>query len=77
MEPSAGAVFFGRDGLHETNAHAHNNLGVALAGVGRLDEEIEHFAAAARLNPGSASAKRNLERAIAKRDALRGGGTSP
>ena len=39
---------------------AHNNLGVALAGAGRVQEAISHFEAALRIDPNSADAHVNL-----------------
>src|SRR5438128_897792 len=42
------------------NSRAHNNLGVALALEGRSDEALEHFAEAARIDPGYADAHLNL-----------------
>ena len=39
---------------------AHNNLGVALAGAGRVREAIPHFEAALRIDPNSADAHVNL-----------------
>jgi tetratricopeptide (TPR) repeat protein len=39
---------------------AHNNLGVVLAGAGRVQEAISHFEAALRIDPNSADAHVNL-----------------
>jgi tetratricopeptide (TPR) repeat protein len=44
----------------ERNDVAHLNLGVALAGQGRIDEATEHYREAARLNDRSADAHNNL-----------------
>jgi len=43
---------------------AHNNLGSALANLGRIDEAIEEFKKALRLMPNSEEAQRNLEYAL-------------
>jgi tetratricopeptide (TPR) repeat protein len=47
----------------------HNDLGIALAATGRLDEAIEQFSQALQLDPGSAEARRNLAAATAERQA--------
>ena len=47
------------------HADAHNNLGIALAMKGKLDEAIPHFQAAIRSNPNYASAHSNLGNAFA------------
>jgi len=47
-----------------TDADAHNQLGIALASQDRLDEAIEHFAEAVRLNPDLQSARNNLALAL-------------
>jgi tetratricopeptide (TPR) repeat protein len=39
---------------------AHNNLGVVLAGAGRVEEAISHFETALRIDPRSADAHVNL-----------------
>src|SRR5262249_34069336 len=43
----------------ERNFLAHNNLGEALAGVGRREEAAIHYAEAVRLHPGYAPARNN------------------
>src|SRR5437588_5185692 len=42
------------------NAHAHLNLGAALAWRGKLDDAAEHFAEAVRIQPDYAEALSNL-----------------
>ena len=46
-------------------AEAHNNLGSALAGRGRLDEAMAHFRKALEIQPDSAEAHSNLGIALA------------
>ncbi|MGD8313734.1 MAG: tetratricopeptide repeat protein, partial [Syntrophobacterales bacterium] len=49
-----------------TNNHfAHNNLGVALAQDGRLNEAISHYSEALRLKPGAFEVHNNLANALA------------
>ncbi|MGA3017377.1 MAG: tetratricopeptide repeat protein [Bryobacteraceae bacterium] len=45
---------------------AHNNLGVVLAGAGRVQEAISHFEAALRIDPNSADAHVNLGIALSE-----------
>ena len=45
-------------------ASAHNNLGSALANLGRIDEAVVHFSEAVRLTPDSEDARRNLQYAL-------------
>lgn len=47
------------------NWRAHNNLGVALAEQGRLDEAFVHFSEAVRLNPSAPDALHNFRDALA------------
>ena len=49
---------------------AHNNLGIALGSLGRMDEAIDQFRQALALQPGFEDAKRNLAVAlhVRKRD---------
>jgi Flp pilus assembly protein TadD len=42
------------------SASAHNNLGAALAQIGRTHEAIAEFKAALRINPGYIDARNNL-----------------
>ena len=42
------------------SAQAHNNLGIALASTGRMDEAIDHFKLALALDPEFDDARRNL-----------------
>jgi tetratricopeptide (TPR) repeat protein len=43
----------------------HNDLGVALAIAGRLEEALQHYEEAVQLNPDFAEAQRNRARARA------------
>ena len=47
--------------LHPDFAEGHNNLGNALAALGRTDEAIGHYRAALEINPSYAEARSNLE----------------
>lgn len=47
------------------NHFAHNNLGVALAQNGRLDEAIYHYFQALKIKPGAAEVHNNLGNALA------------
>jgi Flp pilus assembly protein TadD len=47
-------------------AEVHNDLGVALAGLGRLPEAREHFRVALRIRPDFPDARANLSRASGK-----------
>jgi Flp pilus assembly protein TadD len=49
--------------LMPSSAEAHNDLGVALASIGRVEEAAQHFQRAIQLAPGFAEARRNLESA--------------
>ena len=49
--------------LEPDYAEAHNNLGIALASQGRLQEAMVEWQAALRLNPQLGDAQQNLERA--------------
>ena len=49
--------------LEPGSSWSHNNLGVALAEEGLLDEARRHFSEALRLDPDNESARFNLERA--------------
>ena len=42
------------------SASAHNNLGAALAQIGRIPEAIAEFKAALRINPSYIEARNNL-----------------
>jgi tetratricopeptide (TPR) repeat protein len=46
--------------LDTGNAELRNNLGAALAEVGRYEEALVHLEEAVRLRPGYADAERNL-----------------
>jgi len=52
------------------NELMHNNLGAMLVGEGRLEEAIDQFRQAARLNPDSARVQDNLGAALAKQGKL-------
>ncbi len=45
---------------------AHNNLGVVLAGAGRVQEAISHFEAALKIDPNSFDAHVNLGIALSR-----------
>jgi spermidine synthase len=45
---------------NDKSAEAHNNLGIALASTGRMDEAIDQFRLALAIDPEFADAKRNL-----------------
>ena len=49
--------------LQPDSAEAHNDLGVALASMGRVDEAAGHFRRAVELRPEFQEARRNLESA--------------
>lgn len=49
--------------LEPANAGAHNNLGILLASLGRIDEGIEHFRMALTIRPDFVEAAANLARA--------------
>jgi Flp pilus assembly protein TadD len=53
--------------IDPTYAHAHNNLGNALAQTGRASEAIDHYKQTLRMNPNSADAHSNLGAALAQR----------
>ena len=42
-------------------ADAHNNLGVALASLGQIDEALAHFREALAIQPDYADAQENLD----------------
>ena len=46
------------------SAEAHNNLGIALASVGRLDDAIDQFKQALAIDPAFEDARRNLAMAM-------------
>ncbi len=49
------------------NPHAHNNLGIELAGRGQVDEANAHYRMALEIRPGFAKARSNLGLALAGR----------
>jgi tetratricopeptide (TPR) repeat protein len=51
--------------IHPGHAEAHNNLGLALAQQGRIDEAIRHYSEAIRLLPDYFEAHGNLGAALA------------
>jgi Flp pilus assembly protein TadD len=52
--------------VEPTLPSGHTNLGVLLAQTGRVAEALPHFEEAARLSPGDAGARRNLEKVRAR-----------
>jgi tetratricopeptide (TPR) repeat protein len=46
--------------LNPAVADAHNNLGVALASLGQIDEALAHFRAALAIRPDYTDAQENL-----------------
>jgi tetratricopeptide (TPR) repeat protein len=57
--------------LKPGDAGVRNSLGMLLAGVGRLDEAMVEYAEALRIQPNFEAARRGLEAAKAKKDAVR------
>jgi tetratricopeptide (TPR) repeat protein len=53
--------------INPGHAAAHNNWGIALANIDRIDQPIEHFEIAVRLQPDNPSYQHNLSRAQALR----------
>lgn len=53
--------------LTPDSVQAHNNLGIALASVGRMDEAIDQFKQALAVRPDFEDAKRNLATALERR----------
>ena len=52
--------------LKPENPSAHNNLGLALARLGRMQEAVAQFATAVQLAPDYREARENLARAQAE-----------
>jgi tetratricopeptide (TPR) repeat protein len=52
--------------INPDNTDAHNNLGVALADKGRMEEAIPHFKEALRLKPGDEKVYFNLGNTLAR-----------
>ena len=52
------------------NFVAHNNLGLALAGDGKVEEAISHYSEALRIRPSYGTARTNLGAALAKQGKL-------
>jgi tetratricopeptide (TPR) repeat protein len=50
-------------------AEAHNNLGIAFAKQGRMDDAVKHFEEALIIDPEYVKAKRNLKKSIDDRAA--------
>ncbi len=50
--------------LRPDNADAHNNMGIARAQQGRLDEAISHFKKALQINPDDNRIRENLARSL-------------
>jgi tetratricopeptide (TPR) repeat protein len=53
--------------MRPDSVQAHNNLGIALASLGRIDEAIDQFRQALTLRPDFEDAQRNLTTALARR----------
>jgi tetratricopeptide (TPR) repeat protein len=51
---------------NSASVEAHNNLGIALASVGRMDEAVDQFKEALAIDPGFEDARRNLANATRK-----------
>jgi Flp pilus assembly protein TadD len=49
-------------------AMAHNNLGIVLADLGRLDDAIAHFRTALKISPNYATARLNLQENLEKQN---------
>ena len=47
-----------------SSAEAHNNLGVALASMGVLNQALDNFRRAVELDPGFVEARQNLTAAL-------------
>jgi len=45
-------------------AEAHNNLGIALARKGRIEDAVVHFREALRIRPDFVGAHNNLKKAL-------------
>jgi Flp pilus assembly protein TadD len=58
--------------LDPNNATAHNDFGVALSRLGKLDEAIEHFKEALKIRPDYKLAKTNLDIILAEKQKLKG-----
>ena len=56
----------------EENWLIHNNLGLALAGIGRTPEAIDHYSEAIRINPKDSAAHYNKGIAIVQQNQLGG-----
>ena len=54
------------------SVEAHNNLGIALASQGNLDDAIDQFQQALTLRPDFEDARRNLASAVQLRRPLPG-----
>jgi Flp pilus assembly protein TadD len=50
--------------LRARMSEAHNDIGVALAGAGRLDEAVKEYREAVHLHPGAAASQNNLGYAL-------------
>jgi Flp pilus assembly protein TadD len=50
--------------INPEHAGAHNNLGIALARNGNIEDAIDHFQYALRIDPDYTSAHNNLKKAL-------------
>ncbi len=56
--------------VNSTDANAHHNLGIVLAGRGELEDAIQHFRLALELSPGGSGTHFNLANALARQGHL-------
>jgi len=64
QQPAAAVELEASLRINPSYSKSHNNLGIALASLGRVDEAITHFRSALALNPKDEGAFFNLGRAL-------------